>query len=176
MYRKRKFRVIDTTALLTWHIPDNDKYQNVTVSAIINEIKKDELTRTIIESYLESGKIRVLEPSEDSIKKATRKAVETGDKIRMSDSDLRLLALAIELKNKGYYVEVITDDFAIQNILKRLNIKTYSYFREIREAYNWILICEKCGHVYPSDYMKTYCEYCGGRIIRRRIKVNKHFH
>jgi len=167
MHSKR-YRIIDTTALLTWHIPFDKDAINVTTGSVLKEIKKDELTKSIIDSYLETKRIVVMNPKEEYINKAYRLALETGDKIKMSDTDIEIVALVLQLVDEGGDVEVITDDYSIQNILQRMNINILSYFRKIKNIYNWVLVCEKCGKKYPSDYDREYCEVCGGRIIRKR--------
>jgi len=167
MHNKR-YRIIDTTALLMWHIPFDTDVINVTTDSVLKEIKKDELTKSIVDSYLEAKRIIVKKPKKEYIDRAYRLALETGDKIKMSDTDIEIVALALQLTDEGSDVEVITDDYSIQNILQRMNINILSYFRKIKNIYNWVLVCEKCGKKYPNDYDKEYCEICGGRIIRKR--------
>lgn len=163
---KKKVRVIDTTALLTWHIP-LDNYTNFTTEGILKEIKKSEMTKAIIESYILSGNLVIRNPSQKYLEKARDLAIDTGDLVKLSKQDLEIIALGLELLDEGYEVQVVTDDYSIQNVLKGIGIEVVSYFRKIKKVYNWILVCEKCGEIYPADYPNTYCEKCGGRIIRR---------
>ena len=155
--------ILDTTALLSWLIPSGT---NITCSQVLEEVKND-FTHTVIEGYISSGKIQLENPDEKHISEAENIAKDTGDYIKLSETDICIIALALK-----YYedkeVTVITDDYAIQNILRRKGIKFQGYYRKIKDDVDWMLVCSYCGKIYPPTYTKKYCEECGGIVIRRR--------
>lgn len=157
--------ILDTTSLLSWHIPQG---VNITCSETIEEIKR-KFTYTVVEGYVSSGKIIVDEPGEKYVSKAEDIAKTTGDYVKLSKADICIIALALKYHEEE--VNVVTDDYAIQNILKKLGIKFQSYYREIKENVEWILICSQCGKIYPPTYPNKYCEVCGGKIVRRRKRT-----
>jgi rRNA maturation endonuclease Nob1 len=68
---------------------------------------------------------------------------------------------------KGEEVIVITDDYAIQNILEDLGIRYRPLSRKIKKRIKWIYVCSKCGKHFSTDYHEDVCAYCGGEIVRR---------
>ena len=99
---------------------------------------------------------------------------ESGDILRLSLPDIKLISLAYMLKDQGENVRVISDDYTIQNTLKIMKIDYSGVITEgIKGIYNWKKICEGCKKEYDEDYPFDDCEICGSRIFKKRIKVNK---
>ena len=157
--------ILDTTALLTSHIPDE---LNVTCNRVIEEVK-NEISRSIVNAFIDSGKLIIKDPDEKYVKMAEKISRKTGDYRKLSLTDLYIIALAIEYNEReNYSVYVITDDYAIQNILSLLNIEYLSCYRRIRREVMWIYVCSKCGKEYPPDFKSDICPICGGKLIRKR--------
>jgi UPF0271 protein len=98
----------------------------------------------------------------------------SGDILRLSIPDKKLISLAYMLREKGHDVKVISDDYTIQNTLKIMEIPYSGVITEgIKGIYNWKKICEGCKREYDEDYPFDDCEICGSRIFKKRIKVNK---
>ena len=98
----------------------------------------------------------------------------SGDILRLSIPDKKLISLAYMLHEKGHNVKVISDDYTIQNTLKIMEIPYSGVITEgIKGIYNWKKICEGCKREYDEDYPFDDCEICGSRIFKKRIKVNK---
>jgi len=167
---RKKYRVIDATALLLRHLPYDPEYLNVTSIDVLGEIKKDPLTKSIVDCYILSKRLLIRKTKKKYLEKAIEISITTGDYKKLSKEDLSIIAISLELKEKGHHVEVITDDYSIQNVLSHIGITVLSYLRKIKETYKWIIICKKCGALYPNDYKEDYCEKCGGEIVRKRIK------
>ncbi len=99
---------------------------------------------------------------------------ESGDILRLSLPDKKLIALAYMLSQKGESVKVITDDYTIQNTLKIMDIPYSGVITEgIKGIYNWKKVCEGCKKEFPDDYPFDDCEICGSKIFKKRIKVDK---
>jgi rRNA maturation endonuclease Nob1 len=102
-----------------------------------------------------------------------RKASEVGDSYFLSETDLQLLALAIELKERGLSPLIATDDYSIQNVAKQLGIEfaplaTFG----IRRRLEWLRYCPACHKTYPSEYKSSNCEVCGTVLKRKPLRRN----
>ncbi len=161
----KRIYILDTTALLTWHLPSRDRV--ITCPHVVSEAR-EELTNAVLDAYLHTGKVGLEEPEDNYIKTAIKVSEETGDYIKLSETDIHVIALAIKYKEKGYSPVVVTDDYAIQNILTKLGIEYLSYYRRIRKGIKWVMICRRCGKIYPPNTKQRECIECGGEIIRRK--------
>ena len=107
------------------------------------------------------------------------KAVEdiiskSGDDLRLSLPDKKLIALAYMMFSEGKNVKLISDDYTIQNTLKIIDIPYSGVITEgIKGIYNWKKVCEGCKKEYGGDYPFDDCEICGSRIFKKRIKVKR---
>jgi len=157
--------ILDTTALLYFK-----RYQgrNVTTLGVLNEVKRRE-ERIIVEALVEGGLIEVLRVPEEYIDRARSEAQKTGDIVKLSDTDIEVIALSKFLSDQGEDVTVITDDYSIQNVLENLGIKYRHIIRRISRRVKWKLKCEKCGKVYPLTFKSKVCVLCGG-LLRRTSK------
>ena len=98
----------------------------------------------------------------------------SGDVLRLSVADKKLIALALMLSKEGRNVKVISDDYTIQNSLKIMKIPYSSIITDgIKGVYNWKKVCEGCKKEYSEDYPFDDCEICGSRIFKKRIKVGR---
>jgi UPF0271 protein len=95
----------------------------------------------------------------------------SGDVLRLSLVDKKLLALALSIKKLQGNVTVITDDYTMQNVLKILEIPYKSVLTSgIKQIYAWKRICKGCKKEYSDDYSYDECEICGSPIYKKRIK------
>lgn len=96
---------------------------------------------------------------------------KVGDIRYLSEADLKVLALAMEIKEKGIIPVIITDDYSIQNIANKINIEFKSLITfGIKHRIKWILYCPACYKKYPSDYNFNSCEVCGTVLKRKPNK------
>ncbi len=158
-------KVLDASAFINGYIPsDRDNY---TVNQVIEEIK-DFKSRMVFEKAIEEGRLRIEEPDPESMEMVQEAVRESGDVLRLSETDKRVIGLAVSLKGRDD-VTVITDDYTIQNTLKLLGIRFRSVLTEgIKETYTWIRTCRGCKREYPDDYPHEECEVCGSLIVRKR--------
>jgi len=92
--------IVDTAGFLSGYIATIYGTKIYTVKEVLEEVK-DSWNREILELILNSGKIDVREPSGYSIERARAIASEENLLEALSETDQKLLALAIELKEKG---------------------------------------------------------------------------
>lgn len=146
---------------------------NFTVPEITAEIKDFE-SRLKFDSAINEGLVKIEDVESDYVSKVNEIISRSGDVLRLSEPDKKLIALAYKLSDMGENVKVITDDYTIQNTLKIIGISYSGIITEgIKEVYNWRKVCEGCKKEFDEDYPFDDCEICGSKIFKKRIKVNK---
>lgn len=146
---------------------------NFTVPEITAEIKDFE-SRLTFDMAIDEGKLVIQDVPSEYIEHVENIISKSGDVLRLSTPDKKLISLAYMLLKQGNNVEVISDDYTIQNSLKIMNIPYSGIITDgIKEIYNWKKVCEGCKKEYGEDYPFDDCEICGSKIFKKRIKVNK---
>lgn len=146
---------------------------NFTVPEIASEIK-DFKSRLTFDMALEEGMLSIQDVPSQYISSVNDIISVSGDILRLSIPDKKLISLAYMLREEGHNVKVISDDYTIQNALKIMEIPYSGVITEgIKGIYNWKKICEGCKREYDEDYPFDDCEICGSRIFKKRIKVDK---
>lgn len=146
---------------------------NFTVPEITSEIKDFE-SKLILDMAIDEGKLIILDVETKYIDEVEEIISKSGDVLRLSEADKKLIALALMLSDRGENVKVISDDYTIQNSLKIMEIPYSSIITDgIKGVYNWKKVCEGCKKEYSEDYPFDDCEICGSKIFKKRIKVDK---
>ncbi len=146
---------------------------NFTVPEITEEIKDFE-SKLTMDMAIEEGRLCILDVPIKYITGIEDIISKSGDVLRLSEPDKKLIALAYMLSCENKNIMVISDDYTIQNTLKILNIPFSGVLTfGIKEIYNWKKVCEGCKKEYGEDYPFDDCEICGSKIFKKRIKVNK---
>lgn len=163
--------VLDASAFINgFQMSSNN---NFTVPEITAEIKDFE-SRLKFDSAINEGLVTIEDVETDYLNKINEIISQSGDVLRLSGPDKKLIALAYRLSDMGENVKVITDDYTIQNTLKIIGISYSGIITEgIKEVYNWKKVCEGCKKEFDEDYPFDDCEICGSKIFKKRIKVNK---
>ena len=147
--------------------------RNFTVPEITAEIKDFE-SRLKFDTVVNEGLLVIQDVTSEYLSCVNTIIYESGDILRLSLPDKKLIALAYMLSQQGENVKVITDDYTIQNTLKIMDIPYSGIITEgIKGIYNWKKVCEGCKKEFPEEYPFDDCEICGSRIFKKRIKVNK---
>ncbi len=143
--------ILDTSAIISGkNLPfDGDYY---IPESVLNEIKFTDKLSVFLE------RLKVYNPNEESIEKAIEYAKKTGDIHKLSKTDIDVIALAIKIKGI-----VITDDYAIQNVLKFIGLQ-YSGLseKEISKIFQWKYRCTGCMRYYEKYY--DSCPVCGSKL------------
>ena len=163
------YYVLDASAFINGFEPKGQF--NFTVSLITDEVK-DLKSKILLDQAIEEGKIIIKEPKEEFIKELNEIISKSGDDLRLSEADKKLLALALDLKEENENIKVLTDDYSMQNVLKIIDIPYGSIITEgIKGIYNWVKTCEGCKKEFDADYPFDDCEICGSKVFKRRIKT-----
>ena len=165
------FYVLDASAFINGFKIDSNN--NFTVPEITAEIK-DFQSRLRFDAAIEEGRLIIQDVPSSYIHEVDGIISASGDILRLSVPDKKLIALAYMLSDEGKNVKVISDDYTIQNTLKIMDIPYSGVITDgIKGIYNWKKVCEGCKKEYPEDYPFDDCEICGSKIFKKRIKVNK---
>lgn len=165
------FYVLDASAFINGF--QLETKNNFTVPEITSEIKDFE-SRLKFDTAIEENRLNIQDVTRDSVDAVDEIISESGDVLRLSVPDKKLISLAYMFHKQGKYVKVISDDYTIQNTLKIIGIPYSGIITEgIKEVYNWKKVCEGCKKEYGEDYPFDDCEICGSRIFKKRIRVNK---
>jgi len=123
---------------------------------------------------VENGKLKVKTPSEEYRNKVKTYANRVGDSFFLSETDLQILALALELKAEGYTPQIVTDDYSIQNVATQIGIEFVSLATfGIRRLLEWVRYCPACHREYAANYNSTKCEVCGTDLKRKSRRTTK---
>ena len=165
------FYVLDASAFINgFHLESKN---NFTVPEITAEIKDFE-SRLKFDAAIEEDMLVIQDVSDSYVNSVEKIISKSGDVLRLSYPDKKLISLAYMLSDDGKNVKVISDDYTIQNTLKIMKIPYSGIITEgIKEIYNWKKVCEGCKKEYGEDYPFDDCEICGSKIFKKRIKVRK---
>lgn len=163
--------VLDASAFINgFKITENN---NFTVPEITAELKDFE-SRLTFDMAIDEGKLNVQDVPYQYVNSVNEIISESGDILRLSIPDKKLISLAYMLVEKGFNVKVISDDYTIQNTLKIMGIPFSGIITDgIKEIYNWKKVCQGCKKEFDEDYPFDDCEICGSKIFKKRIKVRK---
>ena len=91
-------------------------------------------------------------------------ARETGDYAKLSEADISIIALALQLG-----IMLVTNDYAVANVATTLKIPVKSVAgKGITHTRRWIAYCSACGRAFGPNAKE--CRFCGNRL-RRKYKI-----
>ena len=142
--------------------------EQVTVPMVKEEIKESSIAWVRFRTAVQSRKLNVRAPKKIFMDKVKASATLVGDTFFLSEADLQVLALALELKTQSYSPMIATDDYSIQNVANQMSIEFASLATfGIRFRLQWIRYCPACHKRYPADYKSRRCEVCGTELKRK---------
>ena len=146
--------VLDTSAII--YLNDFRKFDEMfTVEDVVKEVKDK-----ISSLKLSSLKLEIVEPEEKFLDEIEKAARETGDLEELSETDKKVLAVALEKK-----LTIVSDDRDIQNVAEKLKLKYISVFSgKIEKLIIWKKYCRNCEKFSDGEI----CPVCGGKLIRKR--------
>ena len=152
--------------------------QIYTTQSIINEIEVErykEKNRNILSKIIaarESKKLLIKSPSSKYIQEIKNESKNTGDYKALSEPDIELLALALELKNTlNKNILLYTNDYSMENVCSSLGIPFSPLMRAgIKSRIRWEIFCPFCKDIRKASEFNTICDTCGLKIKRRPKK------
>jgi len=156
------FRVLDSSAFYAG-IPFSSNEPGYITSLIYNEIEHIKKDHDAIQILIETKRLMVRDPEHRFIITVNDAAKKSGDFPNLSHEDISAIALCLQLK-----AELVTDDFAVSNVAKNLNIKVIPLMTSgIKNVIIWKYYCPGC----KTNFSKvTECPRCGSKLKRKPIK------
>lgn len=133
-----------------------------TTNMVLEEIRH--VKSAALEGLIDAGNLQVVDPEQLHVSAVKKAAEKTGDLRRLSEADISVLALALQLKTT-----LVTDDYALANVAATIGVKVSSSSgKGIKEVRKWTSYCSACGKAFGSK--ETECPLCGNKL-KRRYKV-----
>ena len=152
---------LDAGAFYTGLVFLSSAYQYWTTQAIFDEVKHIKRSLGAIEALLESNTLQVLNSDRKNIDKVVAAARRTGDYQKLSEADISVIALALQLK-----IPLVTDDYAVANVATTLKIPVKSVASKgITHTRRWTAYCSACGKAFGPNAKE--CRLCGNRLRRK---------
>jgi UPF0271 protein len=156
------FRILDASAFYAG-VPFRSSNDCYTTSLVYDEIRHIKKNHDALGTLLETNRLKIREPDKESTKNAIIAAKDTGDFPQLSKQDISIIALCIEMNG-----EIISDDFAISNVVKNLGLKISPIMTQgIKDVGKWIHYCPGCRTNHPN---KKECPMCGTPLKRKLLK------
>ncbi len=156
------FRILDASAFYAG-VPFRSSSDYYTTSLVYDEIRHIKKNHGALEILLETNRLKIREPDGESTKVATKAAKNTGDFPQLSKQDISIIALCIEMNG-----EIISDDFAISNVIKNLDLKISPIMTKgIKDVGRWIHYCPGCRTKHTNG---KECPACGTPLKRKLLK------
>ena len=156
------FRILDASAFYAG-VPFRSSSDYYTTSLIYDEIRHIKKNHGALEILLETNRLKIREPDQKSTEVAVKAAKDTGDFPQLTKQDISIIALCIEMSG-----EIITDDFAISNVVKNIGLKISPIMTQgIKDVGKWIHYCPGCrtNHTNVKE-----CPVCGTLLKRKLLK------
>lgn len=151
-----QIKILDSTVLLEGAQDLLPEGPNVTVYDVVGEIKSGKASIEL-DRMMRSG-LEIIEPEDRFV--LLVKKIQEKTKDRISKADTKVIALALQFRERGKDVAVVSDDYAVQNICKRENINFIPLSKKgIRREFEWAAKCRACGAPMEGDE----CPVCGGK-------------
>ena len=163
--------VLDTSAFIGGFDPLSIVDDVYSVGEVEVELASGSLPWVRFKTAVENGKLKLKAPKAEFLDRVKESSRDVGDMLFLSDVDLQVLALALELKNAGNELFIVTDDYSIQNVANQLGLEFAPLMTfGIRFRLHWIRYCPACRRKYPPDYKHKKCEVCGTELKRKPLK------
>ena len=163
--------VLDTSAFIAGFDPLSITDDVYSVRAVEEELASGSLPWVRFKTAVENGKLKVRAPKAEFLDRVKESSRDVGDVLFLSDVDMQVLALALELKSAENEPLIVTDDYSIQNVADQLELEFAPLMTfGIRFRLHWIRYCPACRRKYPSDYKHKRCENCGTELKRKPLR------
>ncbi len=148
--------VLDTSVFFSSFPCSGDLSTTWSVVAELRDLR----SKARLDILRESG-LEIRDPGPESLARAREASIKSGEKESLSQTDLDILALALELGGS-----VCTDDYALQNVARRLGIEVIPIRQKGGSGKRWYYRCSGCGKYGKGP---GECPVCGSPF-KRRIK------
>jgi UPF0271 protein len=139
--------------------------KSYTTSLVFDEVRHLKRSYSLLDTLVETRNLIIIDPDEKYVRRVLAVATKSGHTVRLSNSDISVLALAYQLKKP-----LISDDFSVENIARLLSISIMPLGTiGIKYTRKWISYCRTCGKGYSTS--TTECLICGNKLKRRFKRI-----
>ena len=156
------FRVLDSSAFYAG-IPFSSNEISYITPLVYNEIEHIKKDHDAVQILIETKRLTIFEPEQQFTLAVNNAAKKSGDFPNLSEEDVSTIALSLQLQ-----AELVTDDFAVSNVAKNLNIKVIPVMTNgIKNIITWVYYCPGC----KTNFSNTIeCPNCGNTLKRKPSK------
>lgn len=133
-----------------------------TTPEVYEEIEHIKRAQRAADALQEMGRLVVLSPHDDHVRRARAAALSSGDLPQLSIPDVSVLALASQTG-----MDIVTDDYAVSNAAHHMGIRAHAVMTSgpaVRGR--WLYRCPACRKGRPPG---GTCDICG-TPLRRRLR------
>lgn len=150
--------VLDTSAFLAGFDPFSLSEEQLTVPLVEEEVIRNPIICMRFRAAIDSGKLKVKAPSQEFLNQVKSASSKVGDSYLLSETDIQLLAIALQLKAAGFTPQIVTDDYSIQNVATQMGIEFLALATfGIKRLLKWVRYCPACHREYSADCASKEC-------------------
>jgi len=163
--------ILDTRTFVAGALPSKLGDLYVT-EGVLGEAQRTHRTMNRSVALMEEGRLKKAQAGKEDLRVVREHTAEIGEAGRLSEVDLGVAAAALRMSRAGRSVVVVTDDYALQNLLSRMKLRYQrvthkGISREVTYRYR----CSVCGKLF--DVPVDHCLDCGSPVERIRSKVKR---
>ncbi len=169
--RKKAF-VIDASAIFNGVLSHNLLGKKYLPQCVTYEIEGMYRGEALLEEIAVKKDVIITIPDKTAFTEVNNQANETGDIAELSECDMNVVAIAYELQLKNNLVEIITDDYDIQNLANHMGISYKGiYWKGITWVHEYTWICTGCR--FKSKKQMDTCFECGSSMKKKVQRKKK---
>lgn len=166
--------MLDTSALVMGLNPSALNMPTYSIPSVMEELIPGTLPYTRFSASRDAGRLIVERPTPSSMETVQETSSKVGDVGMLSNADVEVLALALDLRKKGLSPAIVSDDYAVQNVSETLGIEHASLATfGIAQRFDWIYYCPACFRKYTAKEAGQVCRVCGTRLKRKVVRKEK---
>ncbi len=166
-----KIRIIlDTSALIAGYEASSEA-EHYTTPSVKEELGEAGLPLLRLETAIHTGRLKMMEPEKRYLDQVRSTAAELGEAGKLSEADMEVLAIGLQLKALGEHPLIISDDYSLQNIADRFGLDYRGMATQgIKRRIRWEVYCPGCRGRFKGLSPDAQCPICGTRLKRRPIE------
>lgn len=152
-------RILDATSFYAG-VPFSSQEQSFTTPLVFEEIKHIKKSHDAVQTLIDLGRLKIVEPEEKFIKLILEESKNTGDLSELSKEDMSVLALCVQLSG-----ELVTDDYTVSNVARHLNLKVIPIMTKgISRVLDSVYLCPACNKSFKK---MSDCPICGSKLKKK---------
>ena len=156
-----KVLILDTSAFLAGYSVQKSDEFIYTVPLVREEIKEGTINKLRFENAIKLGTLKIIEPENIYRDKVLTVVKKIGDDQILSDTDIQIISLGLQLKTNGMKPTIISDDYAVQNVADKLGFNFQGLITPgIKRRYKWINYCPGCKKKFKDPPINKICTIC----------------